>query len=208
MGGRLSAMLLCAVLLTGCQAEESRPNILVIVLDDFGYNDLASNNGSDSPTPSLDDIAARGIRYTRHYTESSCTPSRVALLTGMYPARVGAHPFVSGIDHELVTLPESLAAAGYRNYMIGKWHAGDSHRESRPEFQGFQHWFGFVNQLYLQMPGEAGPYRRAKPTYLDPWLEDEQGTRRQYHVHLTDILTDRALAVMRSEQNPWFIYLS
>ena len=90
--GRLSALLLllCAALLTGCQAEESRPNILIIVLDDFGYNDLASNNGADSPTPTLDEIAARGVRYTRHYAESSCTPSRVALLTGMYPARVGA----------------------------------------------------------------------------------------------------------------------
>ena len=144
--------LLC-LLLSACGAEKERPNVLLIVLDDFGYNDLAVNNGSDSPTPTLDQLASEGLRFTRHYTESSCTPSRVALLTGRYPARLGFHPVGSGIAHEVDTLADVLSSQGYSSHMIGKWHTGDAHRESRPEYQGFDHWFGFISQMYL-----AGPH--------------------------------------------------
>jgi arylsulfatase A-like enzyme len=200
--------LLACLGLAACDAGPERPNVLLVVLDDFGYNDLAVNNGSDSPTPTLDGIAARGLRFTRHYTESSCSPSRVGLLTGRYPARVGAHPLVGGIDPELVTLPELLREHGYATHMVGKWHAGDAHREARPEYQGFDHWFGFVNQLYLRGPHSATGYRRGRPTYLDPWLEDERGELRRHRGHLTDILTDHAIGVMQRERDPWFIYLS
>ena len=212
--GRGTPLVLMALLtmLAGCQVEHDqdnkKPNILLLALDDFGYNDLAINNGSDSPTPRLDAIAAQGVRFTRHYAESSCTASRVALLTGRYPARVGAHPYLNGIDHELMTLPDALGSEGYIRHMVGKWHTGDSHRESRPEYQGFDHWFGFINQLYLRGPHRSANYRRGKPTYINPWLENELGDLQQYEGHLTDILTDRALDVIKREQNPWFLYLS
>jgi arylsulfatase A-like enzyme len=194
--------------LLACEPVPKDPNILLVMLDDFGYNDLALNNGSDSPTPSLDEIAREGLRFTRHYAENSCRLSRVALLTGLYPARVGAHADLGGIDREFVTLPERLGEHGYTNYMIGKWHAGDAHRESRPEYQGFNHWLGFMSQLYLKGPHEQGEYSRGRPGYQDPWLEDENGDLRQYQGHLTDILTDRAVEVVRSESKPWFLYLA
>jgi len=189
------------------------PNILMVVLDDFGYNDLAINNGSDSPTPTLDEIAQSGIRYTRHYAESSCTASRVALLTGLYPARVGAQPGLSGIDHEFRTLPDALSSEGYTNYMIGKWHTGDAHPEARPEHQGFDHWLGFMNQLYLKGPHNTGAegfdrYLRARPSYRNPWLENELGELKQFKGHLTDLLTDQAIEVMETQKEKWFIYLS
>jgi arylsulfatase A-like enzyme len=194
--------------LAACDGEQSKPNILLIVLDDFGYNDLAINTGSDSPTPTLDSIAAKGIRFTRHYAESSCTASRATLLTGMYAARVGAHPYFNGIDQELVTLPDALGALGYTSYMIGKWHTGDAHRESHPQYQGFDHWFGFINQLYLRGPHDQNGYQRGRPTYQNPWLETEQEAPSQFNGHLTDILTDRALEVIEQERKPWFMYLS
>lgn len=208
---RIVLLLLVMVVLASlasCQPAPGKPNILLVVLDDFGFNDLALNNGSESPTPTLDEIAQRGVRFTRHYAESSCTPSRVALLTGLYPARAGAHPNVNGIDHELVTLPDVLRAHGYTNYMIGKWHAGDAHREARPEYQGFDHWFGFMSQLYLKGPHQPPAYTRGRPTYLDPWLEDESGDLRQREGHLTDLITDRAIEVIAQEENSWFMYLS
>jgi arylsulfatase A-like enzyme len=205
----VTLVLVCVGLLAGCSADApARPNVLLIVLDDFGYNDLSVNNGSDSPTPTLDRIAEQGVRFTRHYAESTCTPSRVALLTGRYPATAGAHPMLNGIDHELVTLPDLLRQHGYVNYLVGKWHAGDSHREARPEFQGFDHWFGFMNQGYLKGPHPADGYRRGRPTYINPWLENERGELRQYDGHLTDILTDHALGVMEREREPWFMYLA
>ena len=211
MAGKAAVLFMLVILmlsLTSCSKEIARPNVLLVVLDDFGYNDLAINNDSDSPTPTLDEIALQGIRFTRHYAESSCTASRVALLTGMYSARVGAHPDLAGIDHEWVTLADALRAQGYTTYMVGKWHTGDSHRESRPEFQGFDHWFGFMSQLYLRGPHDQSGYKRARPTYRDPWLETGQGELRQYQGHLTDILTDRALEIIGEERDPWFMYLS
>ncbi len=200
--------LLLLIALVGCDARDERPNILLIVLDDFGYNDLAINNGSDSPTPTLDQLANEGIRFTRHYAESSCTPSRIALLSGRYPAKLGFHPVGSGLAPEVETLPDALGRHGYTSHMIGKWHAGDAHHESRPEFNGFDHWFGFMSQLYLAGPHTNGVYTRGRPTYRNPWLENEKGELRQYQGHLTDLLTDHALQVMQSETNPWFIYMS
>ncbi|MEH6569396.1 MAG: sulfatase-like hydrolase/transferase [Halioglobus sp.] len=194
--------------ISGCGEEKIKPNILLIMLDDFGYNDLALNNGSDSPTPTLDQIAQEGIRFTRHYTETTCTPSRVALLTGRYSARAGAHPDLSGIDHEIVTLPDVLGDNGYTNYMIGKWHAGDAHRESRPEYQGFDHWFGFMSQIYLMGPHTKDGYVRKKPTYKNPWLENEHGDLRKRKGHLTDLVTDHTIKVIKTEKDPWFIYLA
>lgn len=214
---RLAVPQWCAVLLgvasiilfaPGCENRAEKPNVLLIVLDDFGYNDLAINNGSDSPTPTLDSIADTGMRFTRHYTESSCSPTRAALLTGLYPARLGFHPNGTGISQEIETLPDVLAANGYATHMIGKWHAGDAHREARPEHQGFQHWFGFINQLYLAGPDSKGEYRTARPTYNNPWLETETQPLRQYQGHLTDILTNKALQVIKDAQQPWFMYLA
>ena len=214
---RLSpAIVLLSLLLPGLGAKASgepgsvppQPNVLLVVLDDFGFNDLAINNGSDSPTPTLDQLSREGIRFTRHYAESTCSPSRVALLTGMYAARSGAHPGATGIDHALVTLPEKLRRHGYRTHMIGKWHAGATHTSARPEQHGFDQWFGFINQMYLAGPHGQDNYRRNRPTYRNPWLENETGELLQYKGHLTELLTARALEVVARARQPWFLYLS
>ena len=218
--GRGAVMKIAAAILvlslSGCDSkpvsrpnsEPEQPNILLVMLDDFGFNDLAINNGSDSPTPTLDQLAREGIRFTRHYAESSCTPSRVALLTGRYAARSGAHPNVTGIDHALTTLPEKLQRHGYQTHFIGKWHAGSAHQSARPERQGFNHWFGFLNQIYLAGPHGQEGYRRNRPTYRNPWLENENGELRQYEGHLTELLTARTLEVVKQAMRPWFVYLA
>lgn len=211
----LAALALLSLLLPGPGAKAAgepgpaspQPNILLVVLDDFGFNDLAINNGSDSPTPTLDQLAREGIRFTRHYAESSCTPSRVALLTGRYAARSGAHPGATGIDHALVTLPEKLRQYGYKTHMIGKWHAGATHPSARPERQGFDQWFGFITQMYLAGPHGPDGYQRKWPTYNNPWLENEAGELRQFEGHLTELLTARALEVVARARQPWFLYL-
>ena len=79
-----------ALLSIGCQSETKRPNVILIVTDDQGWVDLGSYGSSDLSTPHLDSLAARGLRFTDFYTAAaSCSPSRAAFMTGMYPQRVG-----------------------------------------------------------------------------------------------------------------------
>lgn len=185
-----------------------KPNILLIVLDDFGFNDLAINNDSDSPTENLDALARNGVRFVRHYAESTCAPSRAALLTGRYAATLGYHPYRPGLSAAVETLPELLAAEGYLTAAIGKWHVGEQFPEARPRGQGFARWFGFTNQMYLAGPHEGYTYKPAHPTYINPWLEENDDAPRQYEGHLTDLITERAVNFIRTEKRAWFLYLS
>jgi arylsulfatase A-like enzyme len=187
----------------------AQPNILFVLVDDMGFGDLGANGNSDAVTPNMDRLAAQGVRFSRHYTENTCQPTRVGILTGRYPARAGFRARGRGIPAEWVTLPEALRAAGYRTRHIGKWHIGIEPAAVRPLGQGFDHWYGFLEARALRGPGPDGePVYRA-PTYHNPWLiEDEQPPRR-VSGHLNDILTERAVQAILTapKQAPWFINL-
>jgi len=188
-----------------------RPNILLIMVDDLGFNDLAANNGNQSiQTPNMDALAQQGVRFTRHYAASVCSPARAALLSGQYPERNGYLPAGRGISPEVVTMPESLREAGYTTWHIGKWHLGDLDRDAWPDRQGFDHWFGFLNQWRLAGKHKDGQLQLVRPRYKNPWLQGDSDTGRHYQGHLEDILTDRAIDVLsdlEESQAPWFLNL-
>jgi hypothetical protein len=124
---------------------KAKPNILLVMVDDLGFNDLAINNDNTAiHTPNLDQLARDGVRFTRHYAHAVCSPARASLLTGQYSERLGYLPNGRGISSDVTTLPEQLLSLGYNTWHVGKWHIGDLQPESRPENQGFDHWFGFV----------------------------------------------------------------
>jgi len=108
----------------------SKPNIVIIYLDDLGYGDVSSYGATEISTPNIDVLANGGIRFTDAYASSAtCTPSRYALLTGMYPWRnkdakilAGTAPLI--INTEQQTLPKLLKAQGYQTAIVGKWHLG------------------------------------------------------------------------------------
>jgi len=185
------------------------PNILLVVADDLGYDDTTVYNpASPARTPALQELAAGGIRFTRHYADSTCTPSRVSMLTGLYAERMGFRQTGLEIPPEITTLPEALRGLGYRTHLVGKWHAGEARAESLPLAQGFDTFFGFHNQWELS--GEMAPSDRGlqRPTYRDPWLRDAGGLQ-QHTGHLTDILAERTLQIIESQQAddaPWFLY--
>ncbi|GAA3615263.1 arylsulfatase [Flavivirga amylovorans] len=107
-----------------------QPNIVVIYLDDLGYGDLSSYGAKEFQTPNIDKLASDGVKFTNGYASSAtCTPSRYALLTGVYPWRnknakilPGTAPLLIGTDQ--LTLPKMLKAKGYQTAVIGKWHLG------------------------------------------------------------------------------------
>ena len=107
-----------------------KPNIVILYLDDLGYGDLSAYGATELKTPNIDDLAEGGIKFTNGYASSAtCTPSRYALLTGMYPWRNRNAKILPGtapllIDTTQQTLPKLLKKEGYQTAIVGKWHLG------------------------------------------------------------------------------------
>jgi arylsulfatase A-like enzyme len=134
------------VLAVPAAAEGRRPNVVMIMADDLGYNDLGCYDHPKIKTPVLDGLAKEGIRLTSFYSGATvCTPSRMALLTGAYAWRTGwtqgvvgfRMPKGEGMSPEALTIAEVFQSAGYATAISGKWHVGDN-EASRPHRQGFE----------------------------------------------------------------------
>ena len=130
-----------------------KPNIIYVLGDDVGWGELGSYLGGKlrgTPTPNLDGLAQQGMQFLSHYSEPSCTPTRLALLTGRHPVRTGVDIVLwpgqtQGLAPEEVTVAEMLSAAGYHTAMFGKWHVGDLEPHA-PENQGFDYaYYGLYN---------------------------------------------------------------
>ncbi len=185
------------------------PNILLLVADDLGYNDTSAFGATGIETPALEDIAQQGVSFRRHYAHATCTPSRVALLTGRHAERFGFRHDGMEIPLEIVTLPEALRSNGYSTHLVGKWHAGEMREQSLPLAQGFDSYFGFHNQWALAAQLPRGEYAYVKPTYINPLLREGHAEPTKHQGHLTDILGERTQAIIKSgmrADSPWFIY--
>jgi len=133
-------------------AADPRPNVIVVLVDDMGWKDLSCQGSDFYETPHIDRLAASGMRFTSGYAACTvCSPTRAALLTGMYPARLHVTDWIAGherpqaqlripawtkhLPREAVTIAERLQAAGYATASIGKWHLGGA--DFSPPCQGF-----------------------------------------------------------------------
>lgn len=213
-----SLVYLLLSLLAAPAVAGQHPNVLLLVADDFGYNDSAIYRDvfQQQPVlsmPALEAFANESIRFSRFYTESTCSASRAALLTGQYAARNGFMPVARGISADVLTLPEYFKSRGYATHLVGKWHVGEVNREAFPEQQGFDSSFGFLGQWFLKGPDAQGAAELKSPTYHNPWLRstDAQGklSYQQYQGHLEQILTEHSVKLIRQKNNttpPWFIY--
>tara|TARA_R110002072_G_scaffold213_13_gene1579 strand:+ start:19244 stop:21208 length:1965 start_codon:yes stop_codon:yes gene_type:complete len=190
-------------------APVTRPNILLIVADDLGYNDTSALNSDGLATPGIRQLAQEGVTFSRHYADSTCTPSRVGILSGRYPERSGFRPVGSEIPAEFATIAEQLQRAGYATAMTGKWHAGEERQQAWPQYKGFDHWLGFLNQWELSGEVTDANKGQRRPTYRNPMLREQGGELTRYQGHLTDILTDHTIAKIEQLEKggkPWFMY--
>ena len=220
-GGRVFGLAVCVAVLgwnlTAVQpvfAEESlpRPNVLLILVDDLGYGDLACQGADDMRTPHIDRLAASGMTFTNFYANCPvCSPTRAALLTGRYQDLVGVpgvirtHPGNNWgyLRHDAVLLPAAMAKAGYHTAMVGKWHLGLA-APNLPNDRGFAHFRGFLGDMmddYYNHRRHGINYMRKNKTTIDP-----KG-------HATDLFSQWAVdylkvAAARREKRPFFLYLA
>ena len=190
-------------------AQQSQPNIILIITDDQGFGDLGYNGNPHVKTPVLDRLADQSIRFNNFYVSPVCAPTRSSLMTGRYSLRTGVRDTYNGgaIMHpNEVTLAEMLKAAGYHTGMFGKWHLGDNH-PSRPMDQGFDetvmHLSGGMGQV-----GDFTTWFQDDRSYFDPVLWNN-GQQQAYQGYCSDIFTDEALKFIEGNHHkPFFCYLS
>ena len=198
--------------------KTDRPNIIYILADDLGYGDLGCYGQKTIKTPNIDQIAEEGMRFTDHYAGSTvCAPSRCCLMTGLHTghALVRANGNVP-LRPSDVTVAELLKDAGYSTGIIGKWGLGEAGSTGIPNKQGFDYWFGYLNQRHAH---------NYYPTYL--WRNEEKvplknevnhviggrdrtpggvATRRVEYSH--DLFAEEALGfVEQNKDRPFFLYL-
>ncbi|KAK8775789.1 hypothetical protein V5799_030865 [Amblyomma americanum] len=114
-----------------------------------GWDDVSFHGSCQIPTPNLDALAADGIIFNSHYVQSSCAPSRAALMTGLYPIRMqGILPGIGGpwgLPLSVRILPQYLKELGYETHLVGKWHLGYYMEDFTPTFRGFDSFYGYYN---------------------------------------------------------------
>lgn len=184
----------------------ARPNILLIVSDDQGWNDVGYHNAV-LRTPNLDRLAETGTRLDCHYVQPQCTPTRVALMTGRYPSRFGMHcthaSNAQAFPLGTPTLASVLRSAGYATGMSGKWHLG-SDPAWGPNHYGFDSSHG-------SLTGAVGMYDhryRLNSPYAETWHRDHEPLEEVGHV--TDLCTAEAVRWIEARaegEEPWFFYL-
>ena len=178
-----------------------KPNVILMMADDLGYKDLSCYGSEKQKTPVLDKLAKEGIRLTSFYAGATvCTPSRMALLTGAYPPRVGWRGGVvgygiktlNGLAPEALTMGEVFKEAGYQTALIGKWHLGDS-----PELQPMKQ--GFDTAYYIKKSNnQTKKLWRGSDLVADPFNNSR----------LTENFTGEAIKFIQANQEkPFFLYL-
>ena len=198
----------------GCSEDaanqgETRPNIVVIMADDMGFSDIGSFGGEIS-TPNLDWLAARGLRFRQFYNAARCCPTRASLLTGLYSHQAGVghmvgdygHPSYQGyLNDRSVTIAEVLGEAGYRTFMSGKWHVGES-RPHWPVDRGFDRYFGLISggSNYFKLDGA-----RQMAVDNEPYTPPTDGS-----FYMTDAFSDNAVRFLEEhggKPEPFLLYL-
>ena len=167
---------------------KNKPNILFIMADDHAAKAISSYGGGINNTPNIDRIANEGVRFDHCYvTNSICTPSRAAILTGTYNHVNCVKTLDTHMDNELQNVAKHLKTGGYETAIVGKWHLGEGKSH---EPKGFDFW--------SVLPGQG--------EYFDPFMV-EMGKEKEEFGYVTDIITSKCLKWLnaRDKDKPFFL---
>lgn len=220
----LTALAVGATFATSARAAD-RPNFVLILADDMGFSDIGPY-GSEIPTPTLDRLAAHGLRFTEFYNAARCCPTRASLLTGLYPHQTGIGNMVvdqglpgyrGDLNDQCITIAQALKPAGYRSYLAGKWHVTkhtdmflDWVPEQKREYTSKHNWplqRGF-DRFHGTIHG-AGSF--FDPASLVDGNEPVRDLPADYYY--TDAISDHAAAYIREHRQaapgqPFFLYVA
>jgi len=198
----------------GGRRDQTRPNVLFVVADDLGWNDVSWHN-ENIYSPVIESLAAEGVLLDQYYVMPTCTPSRVAMMTGKYPYRLGRqHMYIkplmpAGLPVNVKIMPQYFKQAGYNTHAIGKWHLGYCHQNYTPTFRGFDTFYGFYlgsQDYYLHNKNEKGDvgydFRLNEKILQGPEV---------FGKYSTELFVNRAKKLFQTERDkskPWFTYLS
>lgn len=209
----LLVTLISSVALSGCCNDsgkvEQKPNILVILLDDAGYNDFGFMGCKDLLTPNIDSLASDGMIFTdAHVSASVSGPSRAGILSGRYGQRCGYECNLGdtlglGLNEE--TIGDVFLKNGYNTYCIGKWHQGNA-PEYHPNKRGFENFYGFIS-------GGRSYFYRPESDDRPGDLHNLQVNGKQIKLegYLTDVLSDAAVEYIdeqKTSDKPFMMYLA
>jgi len=223
-------MLLFVLVLTStalaAPGNETKPNIVLVLMDNFGYGEPGVYGGGalrGAPTPRIDSLADEGFQLTNYNVEAECTPSRAALMTGRYGIRTRQRPegpprgIWWGITNWEITLAEMLSDSGYATGMFGKWHLGDA--EGRyPTDQGFDEWYGIPNSSDQAFWPDSDSFQKDAGVKFTRIMTAKRGQKPEEH-EVYDLakratidreITDHAIDFIKRKaeaKQPFFAYL-
>ena len=224
---RLGILLFAVIIVLGCSTGEGpvRPNIVLIMADDLGFNEVGCYGQDSIFTPNIDKMASEGMLFTQHYAGAPvCAPSRSVLMTGLHtghtPSRGNKEVDPYGqfpIPAETVTIAEVLQQAGYRTAMYGKWGLGVENSSGDPNTQGFDDFYGYYCQVHAHNSFPEYLYHNGEKKLLNNevvYLPEDHWTRGlgSYAIRKVDYSNDlffqRALEfIQTNDDQPFFLYL-
>ena len=222
----LLAFFMLVPLTLAAPGSESKPNIVLVVMDNFGYGEIGVYGGGvlrGAPTPNIDSIATEGFQLTNFNVEAECTPSRSSLMTGRYGIRTRQRPdgpprgIWYGITQWEVTLAEMLSDAGYATGMFGKWHLGDT-QGRYPTDQGFDEWYGIPNSSDQAFWPDSDSFQKDAGVKFTHIMTAKRGQKPKEHEvfdrakrrTIDREITDHAIDFIKRQaktKQPFFAYL-
>jgi len=207
---RLYPLLFSLFLPFACPAT-TPPNIVLIVADDLGWNDVSWHNPVVK-TPHLETLARDGVLLEQHYSQPICTPTRAALLSGRYPFHIGLQYKVVqplnpwGLLTNLTTVADELKSAGYVTHAVGKWHLGFCKEDYLPTNRGFDHHYGFWvgSQDYYNHTRTVGSHHTGYDFRDD--MEVDESAKGMYSSILFSQRSDEIIS-NHDQSKPLFLYL-